>query len=253
MTLVLFCAVIAVIGISARNKTISYLQTYPSIPPIGAATGSYEQIIEPIWQKPFAVKYFLHRPDHYDPNRAYPVVLLLHGSSRHMYGGKYFLTNGFAERFPAFILIPIAPGNMEWANSETENYDGAQLAMAALNNVRSKYNIDRSRIYISGYSLGGIGTLGMIEKYPDVFAAGLVLCGEWGAERAGRFPSNVPLRIIWGDQDTIIPSPWPLVAAFKDAGIPVEYIEYKDMGHNIWDRAYQDPGNWSWLFSKRRD
>ncbi|MBM4429752.1 MAG: DNRLRE domain-containing protein [Chloroflexi bacterium] len=99
-----------------------------------------------------------------------------------------------------------------------------------VNHVKANYNVDASRIYIAGFSVGGGIAATMAAKYPDVFAGAVNYAGptnyaQWRAERAdidwaGEFVGSsfdyqrrssqnlarnlryVALRIVHGRQDT---------------------------------------------------
>jgi hypothetical protein len=43
-----------------------------------------------------------------------------------------------------------------------------------------------------------------------------------------------------------------MVEAIRRAGGTVQYTEYENVGHVSWDRAYDTPGLWKWLFEQRR-
>jgi len=43
-----------------------------------------------------------------------------------------------------------------------------------------------------------------------------------------------------------------IVAALKAAGGNPKYTEYPGVGHNSWDKAYNEPDLVEWLFSQRR-
>jgi hypothetical protein len=47
----------------------------------------------------------------------------------------------------------------------------------AVDNLKSVYNIDDKRIYLSGFSAGGSFAAGMMRAFPDVFSGGLFLMG----------------------------------------------------------------------------
>ena len=47
--------------------------------------------------------------------------------------------------------------------------------------------IDRSRIYVTGTSLGGFGSFGAIASKPELFAAAVPLCGGWEPSGAANF------------------------------------------------------------------
>jgi len=99
-----------------------------------------------------------------------------------------------------------APGGKK----ETDSAKVAELsekdAMDVLAMVRKEFNVDDSRIYLMGHSLGGGGALHMGEKYSSTWAAVAALAPaafgfQWTADSKLR---DVPLLIIQGDADTTV-------------------------------------------------
>lgn len=225
--------------------------TFPSEPPMQEKTTTYRQVFNfvPAW--PFYYKYYLYKPDNYDPHRQYPLLLLLHGQSRHMKGGATYLTSGAQYTHPAFIVVPIAPAEMIWGSMRHNEPEALPLALDAIRDVQKKYSIDPKRIYVSGYSMGGTGTFAMVQNYPDVFAAAMPLCGAWPTEQANNFPADVPIFAIHGSKDGPEASR-NIVNALKSAGKTAFYSEYPNIGHNVWDYVYTDIRIWNWLFSQKR-
>src|SRR5439155_2982941 len=69
-------------------------------------------------------------------------------------------------RFPAIVVMPQCRKNVWWAGSTM-----ADVAMAALAEAQSEFNGDRTRIYLTGLSMGGYGSWYLAGKYPGKFAA----------------------------------------------------------------------------------
>jgi predicted peptidase len=44
-------------------------------------------------------------------------------------------------------------------------------------NLEEEFNIDKDRIYVAGYFMGGSGTWDIITRYPDLFAAAVPVTG----------------------------------------------------------------------------
>jgi len=68
----------------------------------------------------------------------------------------------------AYILAP--------QYNETTNRHDPEAVMEAIEKVMSEYNIDKRRIYVGGCSMGGMGTIDMITRYPTFFAAAFPIC-----------------------------------------------------------------------------
>lgn len=98
--------------------------------------------------------YSLYVPENYDPAKAYPVVMALHGGAGH---GRAFLWSWLKEaRSRGFILIsPTARGDT-WALMDADT-DNENLS-AILDSVRASWSIDETRMLMTGMSDGGTFT-----------------------------------------------------------------------------------------------
>jgi predicted peptidase len=65
---------------------------------------------------------------------------------------------------------------------------------------------------------------------------------------------KIPAWIFHGETDEQIPvsDARSTAQTLKAAGAGVRYTEYKGAGHFIFDRAYTEPGFWTWLLAQRR-
>jgi poly(3-hydroxybutyrate) depolymerase len=100
--------------------------------------------------------------------------------------------------------------------------------------IKKEFNVDESRTYLMGHSMGGAGTIYLGVKYASIWAA-------IGAEAPATQPAginplnyslapakNIPMIIIQGDMDTLVPhltSTRPWIEHMKQLGITHEYIE----------------------------
>lgn len=251
---ILIIALSADIVILAVGLYASVL-VYPWAPPMQQATAFYQQHVTFILRWPFFYKYYLYVPPDAETQEPYPLVVLLHGVSRHMYGGRYILADRIQQRHPSFVLVPIAPLATIWGAPGADDSDQMAVALPlirdAIMKVESAYKIDQHRIYISGYSMGGVGTFAAIKAYPNLFAAAIPLCGNWDPSEASVFPQNVPVFAFHGSNDN--PSSTRLmIDALRASGHRAYYREYPDVGHNVWDYVYSDLAVWDWLFDQRR-
>ena len=228
---------------------------WPAEPPLREYQDRYEMKIGKSVHFPFAYKYYLFTPPSYDPQKKYPLVLLLHGASRHMKNTGYLTGEELQNVQPVFVVVPIAPPRTDWGNSSSMQASALPLALDAVQSVQSDYNIDADRIYVSGYSMGGFGALNAVAQYKDVFAAALPLCGYWDTKNIGAL-TDIPIWMFHGSEDTIIPpeASRKVYRAAQDNGLEnIRYTELEDLGHNIWHRVYETPRLWLWLFSHKKN
>lgn len=114
------------------------------------------------------------------------------------------------------------------------------------------FNIDPNRIYLCGFSMGGVGTFELGLKYPDVWAACVPVCGSLDDLELVENGKNLPFWINAGDIDKVIPAKYSRKAyqrAVKLGFNHWKYTENEGMGHSF----RIDWGNIEkWLHSHKR-
>ena len=114
--------------------------------------------------------------------------------------------------------------------------------------------IDVDRVYLTGLSMGGFGSLDMATRRPDLFAAVAPICGAADTTKV-MVLRNTPMWIAHGDADMVVPvdRSRSLVKTLRDAGGSPVYVELPGVSHNSWTPSYTDEdGLVPWLFRQRR-
>ena len=208
--------------------------------------------------------YRLYVPDNYDASKKYPVLFYLHGAgergndnSRHIeYLSKSFNIAGDILD-DSIILAPQCPNN-GWWNIDLNYGDEKGLlgaAMRLLYDIESKYSCDINRIYVSGLSMGGYATWSLLERYSDVFAAGVPICG-WGDTSKGSVLAKIPIWIYHGDADDTVSyyCSQQMYNAIKSAGgSMIHFTTLNGVGHNAWDYALSDREMFCWMFAQNKN
>jgi predicted peptidase len=152
-------------------------------------------------------------------------------------------------RFPLIGVFPQSPPRVPWRGASVEH------AVRALEATLDEFNTDRDRVYLTGISMGGYGTLHLATAQPERFAAIVPVCGgsanpELTAERL----ATMPMWVFHGDLDNIIPveESRDVVEALRARGSSVRYTEYEGVKHNSWDPAYAEPELIPWLLAQRK-
>ncbi len=203
-------------------------------------------------ERPYSV--FL--PTDYDGQRSYPVVLFLHGSGERGTDGKTQAQTGLGaiiagrpDDFPVIAVFPQA--QKTWAADS----DDAKAALAALDDVLKTFKGDPDRVILTGLSMGGHGTWQLAEQDPKRWAAIVPVCGFSGPTAAAPIAAaKLPVWSLIGDADSarLLGSTRAMVEALRAAGAEPRETEYRDVGHNSWDRAYSDPKLLDWMLQQRR-
>jgi polyhydroxybutyrate depolymerase len=104
-------------------------------------------------------EYFLYVPDRYDRSRPTPLVISMHGGAlwpaaqRRISGW-----NEVADRHGFIVVYPAGyegPGPTGWEVSGPDQRKGVRFIADLIDTLQAEYNIDPSRIYADGLSIGG--------------------------------------------------------------------------------------------------
>jgi len=196
-------------------------------------------------------RYLLYLPPEYGKGRErWPLVLFLHGAGERgddlalvkRHGPPMLVDQG--REFP-FILVSPQCAEDEWWSVET-------LA-ALLDRIQGEYRVDKSRVYVTGLSMGGFGTWQLAMEYPNRFAAIAPVCGGGNNYRPSRL-KDLPIWAFHGARDPIIPAirSREMVRAIRKVGGTVKLTVYPNVGHNSWVKAYNNPALYKWLLKQKR-
>lgn len=213
-----------------------------------------------------SLSYRLYVPAARSRRQPLPAIIFLHGiagsgsdnlaqiTGGNRPGSHFWTTSTAQSRHPAFVIAPQLPPEHTWSAADsTELSPYASLVLQLLDQLSKEYAIDANRIYVVGQSLGGQGVWDLISKHPERFAAAVPLCGSGNPGRIAEARS-VAVWAFHGALDPVVSVDGSrvLVAALRAAGASVQYTEYPDVGHEVWNRAFADPQLADWLFSQRR-
>ena len=181
-----------------------------------------------------------------------PVLIFLHGKSLsgtdlnrvRRYGVLRAMDKG--RKIPAIVVAPqVAKGN--W---------NPDKVLEVLEYVKINYNVDESRIYVCGMSLGGYGTLHFAGKHADKITAAVAICGG-GNVSDGCKLATIPLWIQHGDIDYIVPmsESKKVVEAIKkcDESADVTLTIIKGGNHGNVERLFHEDAMYDWLFKQKRE
>ncbi len=134
-----------------------------------------------------------------------------------------------------------------------DSYWNPERLVELVENVCSRLPVDRDRVYLTGYSMGGYGTWATASFDPDRFAAIAPLSGGGDVERAARL-KDLPIWAFHGDKDRVVSleESRAMVDAVRKCGGSVIFTVYHGAGHGICDMAYGDGKLCDWLLSQRR-
>lgn len=214
--------------------------------------------------------YRLLQPKNYDHKRQYPLVLFLHGSGERgtdnaaqlSNGATQFATDKLMDKYPCFVVAPQCPTDKRWVEVDwsldshvmpVEPSEPMRLTLLLLKSLQQEFRIDKTRIYVTGLSMGGFGTWDIIARHPELFAAASPVCGG-GDEATAPLIKNIPIWAFHGDQDTTVKTTRTqhMIAALRKVGAKPHYTELLGVGHDCWDYAYANSDFYEWMFAQRK-
>lgn len=214
------------------------------------------QAFKGVIEKNIDLDYLLHLPKGYDESRVngYPFILFLHGSGERGNDLSLVKNEGlmaYIESHEDFPFITVAPQCKE-TSWWTREMDGLY---ALVNKVKTLFNIDKTRMYLTGLSMGGFGCWHFAEKYPNIFTAMIPICG--GTEKRIAFPERIevlkdmPIWAFHGKKDSVVPVE-ETRQLFPYLGQNTIYTEYLEGTHNVWTRTYNNEDIYKWLLSHQK-
>lgn len=212
-----------------------------------------------------ALNYRLLKPQNLNTDKEYPLILVFHGSgaigtnntSQMGVLSKMWLLPENRKKYPAFVLSPQFPVrssnyhlDKERNIKVSESNEYLDFLLKHVDSLANNENIDRSRIYVIGFSMGGATTMNAITKRPDLFAAAINVSGISEFKNNENL-LNLPIWIVHGslDTDNFPQSNFKFFDEMKSDGKVILW-EYKNKYHNnilSSDLVSQIP---KWLFKQ---
>jgi predicted peptidase len=131
-------------------------------------------------------------------DNGFPLVVFLHGGGERgannitqiaaNQGAVAFARPERQARTPSYVLAPQVPVGSSWT---TPNIQAALLEL--IDRITAGFPIDEDRLYLTGLSLGGIGSFDILPDHPDLFAGALLIAATGD-------PSRMPLMVdvpVW--------------------------------------------------------
>ena len=112
--------------------------------------------------------------------------------------------------------------------------------------------VDKSRIYLTGNSMGGYGTWAFAMSHPELFAAIVPICGGGLSWNAGML-KNTPVWAFHCVGDTIVScqNTIEMVEGVKRySQEDVKITIYPTCSHDAWTETYQNQEVYAWLLSQ---
>lgn len=179
---------------------------------------------------PFAYRFFQPEAvrDGDDDSTLYPLVLALHGGGESgTDNASQLLGNTLATswatpeaqaKHPAFVIAPQRHPSLQFNNAE-----GREGLRAIVEHAKANYPIDPDRVYLTGLSMGSIGSWGLLLESHDEFAAAVTVAYGPGANPDIAGVLDIPVWQFHSEDDRTVPisGVYSAVDALESAGATV--------------------------------
>jgi predicted esterase len=191
--------------------------------------------------------YRVYVPKGYSASKPNALVIALHGLGGNEDG--FFdnydkLPPQLAEQHNLLLASPLGFRRDGFYGSQIMN-SGADVAakrrgeysekdvLEVLRLMKAAYNVDDSRIYLMGHSMGAIGTWALAAKYPETWAALVTFAGTGRPDEIAPAIKHLPQFVVHGDADNTVnvSGSRNMVAKLKELNANVTYIEVPGGSH----------------------
>ncbi len=196
------------------------------------------------------ISYVIHVDESLKGKNNLPLLVCLHGAGERGHDHEKLFVHGVAKYIrngkitvPGIIVCPQCPNEYVWVNLTAMLKD-------FITAIADEYKANKSRISITGLSMGGYGTWEMLMFAPDMFYKAAPICGGGTPWRASSIKAKV--WAFHGDEDTVVPpkNSYEMVDAMINAGLSPKFTVFHGVTHDSWEPAYEDTRVIEWLFEE---
>jgi dienelactone hydrolase len=190
-------------------------------------------------------------PDSYDPAQPWPLRVQLHGGvGRSLAARDIDATRNRIRGEEQIYVHPEGFGDGAWWHEmQVENI------LRLIDRVKREYNVDESRVYVTGVSDGGTGVYFLAMREATSWSScnpfnghPMVLANPDTGVDGQLYLTNLrncPMRIVNGGRDRLYPAAnvAPFIDLMEQAGVPLTWQVYPEAGHDTswWPEAERAP------------
>lgn len=180
------------------------------------------------------MKYNLYTPKNIEANKKYPLVLYISDASTvgedattpltRGYGALVWATDESQAKNPCYVLVP--QFSQVAINDDYKCTDEVDIALRLMKDAATENNVDQSRIYSTGQSMGGMISMYYDVKYPDTFAASIFVDCKGDTDSFDQLVKHKYVYFIAGHEGKAYKCMEPMEEAARKEGVQYTYAEW---------------------------
>ncbi len=204
----------------AANTVVAFAQQPLVLPNVDT------RVLEVPGEQP--IYYSISIPEKYVPTKPVPLVLALHFGGDPEGAGRAVLEILVAQAFSDLGAVIIAPDSKGRGWNSAVNERAVNLLME---DTLKSFNIDRKKIAVTGFSMGGAGAWYFGMKYPERFSAVIPVSGTPVSPLTGW---KLPVFAVHSkdDQTVQIGPARAAIAELRKNGVRAELVELSGIAHH---------------------
>lgn len=197
------------------------------------------------------LRYILRYPENYSADKQYPTIIYLHGAGTRgnnieiLKSALFFSSASELNNFPFIVAAPLCHADT-WFDLYESLCDFVDL-------INNRPDVDKSKFYALGASMGGYATWQLAMSKPELFTAIIPICGGgmyWNAKRL----VNIPIWAFHGDSDTTVftEESVKMVNAVNSYGGNAKLTIYENCDHDSWSATFSNKEVFEWLLAQEK-
>ncbi len=221
-------AVTQVSEVKAMDGTI-----FPPCEEAVVSDAADEPVIRDFIQAEFeGISYNLYIPKEYDGSNELPLVMFIHDAGpcgpdplitlSQGSGAISFASPEWQAEHPCFVLAPQIDRKVHLTTDGFQASEELFTIKKMLDDVVERYHVDKKRIYATGQSMGCMASCELNIRYPDYFAASLLVAGQWSPERMAQQCTGCRFWILVSEHDAkAFPGMNAVTEKLEEAGVKI--------------------------------
>ena len=151
----------------------------------------YKEFVYNDTQTDLSVKYGLYIPEtYYTSDKEYPLIMFIGDATttgntinqilENCIGSVIWATEEEQAKHESFVLVPTFDEKLiDDTDGNLSMSEYMDVIIRMIENIENEYRVDKNKIYSTGQSMGCMTSLYLTANNPDLFAATLLVDGQW--------------------------------------------------------------------------